>query len=251
MAIAFTGHFGGGETNGTSVTRSATPTGSNSIVVASVRSASTTVDPTSVTWNGNAMSLLSGGTLAPTGVFNGGKQWLYIYYNGTADGNPHDVVATWAVTHNSNRVDCLTFDGAAQSGAPDSVATFNNGAVAVASPYTTSTTVVAANSMLALFLAWDFNGNNYRGGTNSTGFAETGNDAYTAYSTATVGTGSQSLVTLYDTTPDNNAGILISLAPFVAVGPANLKTVNGLAKASVKTIDGLAIASVKSWNGLA
>jgi hypothetical protein len=33
-------------------------------------------------------------------------------------------------------------------------------------------------------------------------------------------------------------------------GPANVKTVNGLAKASVKTINGLAIASVKSWNGI-
>lgn len=35
-----------------------------------------------------------------------------------------------------------------------------------------------------------------------------------------------------------------------ASGPANLKTLNGLAKASVKTIDGLAIASVKTFNGL-
>lgn len=34
-------------------------------------------------------------------------------------------------------------------------------------------------------------------------------------------------------------------------GPANLKTVDGLAKASVKTINGLAIASVKTVNGLA
>jgi len=36
-----------------------------------------------------------------------------------------------------------------------------------------------------------------------------------------------------------------------AVGPANLKTANGLAKASVKTRNGLAIASIKTWNGLA
>jgi len=38
--------------------------------------------------------------------------------------------------------------------------------------------------------------------------------------------------------------------PF-AVGPANLKSFNGLAKASIKSINGLAIASVKSVNGLA
>lgn len=36
-----------------------------------------------------------------------------------------------------------------------------------------------------------------------------------------------------------------------ASGPANLKTINGLAKASVKTWNGLAIASVKTFNGLA
>jgi hypothetical protein len=35
-----------------------------------------------------------------------------------------------------------------------------------------------------------------------------------------------------------------------ASGPANLKTLNGLAKASIKTINGLAIASVKTVNGL-
>jgi len=33
-------------------------------------------------------------------------------------------------------------------------------------------------------------------------------------------------------------------------GPANVKTINGLAIASVKTVKGLAIASVKSYNGL-
>lgn len=33
-------------------------------------------------------------------------------------------------------------------------------------------------------------------------------------------------------------------------GPANVKTINGLAKASVKTYNGLAIASIKTFNGL-
>lgn len=33
-------------------------------------------------------------------------------------------------------------------------------------------------------------------------------------------------------------------------GPANVKTINGLAKASVKTVNGLAIGSIKSINGL-
>lgn len=33
-------------------------------------------------------------------------------------------------------------------------------------------------------------------------------------------------------------------------GPANVKTIDGLATASVKTVDGLAIANVKTINGL-
>jgi hypothetical protein len=42
----------------------------------------------------------------------------------------------------------------------------------------------------------------------------------------------------------------LSVDDGAASGPANLKTVNGLAKASVKTVNGLAIASVKTVNGL-
>ncbi|MEQ1646118.1 MAG: hypothetical protein ABL959_21885 [Pyrinomonadaceae bacterium] len=48
----------------------------------------------------------------------------------------------------------------------------------------------------------------------------------------------------------NSVEARITYTP-LASGPANLKTVNGLAKASVKTIDGVAIASVKTVNGLA
>lgn len=41
------------------------------------------------------------------------------------------------------------------------------------------------------------------------------------------------------------------IKPYSAVvGPANMKTYDGLASASVKTMDGLAIASVKTFNGL-
>lgn len=48
-----------------------------------------------------------------------------------------------------------------------------------------------------------------------------------------------------------NSGTGTELATMTApLGPANLKTFNGLAKASIKTINGLAIASVKSINGL-
>lgn len=50
---------------------------------------------------------------------------------------------------------------------------------------------------------------------------------------------------------DYSSATLIAIAPATPVGPANLKTVNGLVKASVKTVNGLAIGSVKTYNGLA
>ncbi len=48
-----------------------------------------------------------------------------------------------------------------------------------------------------------------------------------------------------------NTPTFSSNVPFTGiVGPANVKTYNGLAAANVKTINGLAIASVKTFNGL-
>lgn len=53
---------------------------------------------------------------------------------------------------------------------------------------------------------------------------------------------STEITTLYN----NGSGLQY---PFI-LGPANLKTFNGLAAASIKTVNGLAIASVKSINGM-
>lgn len=47
------------------------------------------------------------------------------------------------------------------------------------------------------------------------------------------------------------ASCVASFKATAVVGPANMKTWDGLASASVKTMDGLAIASVKTWDGLA
>lgn len=52
------------------------------------------------------------------------------------------------------------------------------------------------------------------------------------------------------TTPAAAQMIEFAVIPVAAVGPANVKTWNGLAIASIKTVNGLAIASVKTINGL-
>ena len=53
----------------------------------------------------------------------------------------------------------------------------------------------------------------------------------------------------YSASPLSYGAITVAIAP-AASGPANVKTVDGLAIASVKTVDDLAIASVKTINGL-
>lgn len=50
-------------------------------------------------------------------------------------------------------------------------------------------------------------------------------------------------------TPGAYAYSLIEIRQ-TSLGPANLKTINGLAEASIKTVNGLASASVKTFNGL-
>lgn len=66
--------------------------------------------------------------------------------------------------------------------------------------------------------------------------------SHTAVSYLTLGTAEK-----VNTTTDPKL-VITYTAP---VGPANMKTFNGLAAASVKTVNGLAIASVKTWGGLA
>jgi len=49
---------------------------------------------------------------------------------------------------------------------------------------------------------------------------------------------------------NNNTATFSTDIPFSVSGPANLKSINGLAKASIKSRNGLAIGSIKSINGL-
>ncbi len=59
---------------------------------------------------------------------------------------------------------------------------------------------------------------------------------------------SSSFTANYSNAGSNKPKLVVTYT--TVVGPANVKTYNGLAAASVKTINGLAIASVKTYNGL-
>lgn len=82
----------------------------------------------------------------------------------------------------------------------------------------------------------------------------TGADSTAAYYNIGGGAGAGGNWLKGNTTPTwtaQSVPIFADMFVVSASGPANVKTINGLALASVKTVNGLAIASVKTVNGLA
>lgn len=210
-AIAFSARAVSPGATATSVTLAHTPTGSNSVVTGLGYVDNGEADiSTSMVWNGNDMgaafkkALNAGAPLAPKAVYG------YSYANGTADEASYNLV--WTVnTSKYLYLHAYSFNGAKQTGIPDSSAIFN--IVSSGGTENLTTTVVAADSMLCAIGA-DYLGNIAAGsGTTMNLHADSNN--YDARSTATVGSGSQSLaVTMANT--DHTYGIVFSLAPVVS-----------------------------------
>lgn len=243
MAIA-RGNSGADRGSGsTTRTISSFDSGSPSSGILFVLTASGTGNATGVTWAGNAMTLIE------TKAVSGYQLKLWGYLAPTGSGN---IVATQTTSDYFVAV-AVTYSGVNQSLTLDAITTDNGSGV---STIETSVTVATENS-------WVVNcstvGNIVNSVTNGTVFikssigtcgATTGPDVSFFDSNGAQTTGSKSMTINICDTSDGNV-IMFSVAPSAAVGPANMKTWDGLAKASVKTMDGLAIASVKTWNGLA
>lgn len=136
----------------------------------------------------------------------------------------------------------ISFSGASQ-GAIDS-SNGGNGGASSSSPFNLTTTVVAANSML-----WGMGrnaDNATSGGTNTTLIYN--NLIQVGYSTSPVGTGSQSVQFTWSGTVRFTGWIVASVAPAVAAGPTNLKSLDTNVKANIKSYNTNLIANVKSIN---
>lgn len=131
------------------------------------------------------------------------------------------------------------YSGAAQT-QPDS----SSGGAELATPFTNSTTVVAENCWT---VGW---GRRYGGSTISvdsgTERVERDDGLSIADSNGTVATGSNSLSWASDAATVHSW--MISLAPAVAAGPANLKTYNTNTKANIKSMNTNLIANVKTFD---
>lgn len=137
-----------------------------------------------------------------------------------------------------------SYTGAAQTGVPDAHGT---NSTASGTSLSKAITTVAANCWM-VGSVWDNSGNNVAASGTTLRETTYGSVSFLD-SNGALSAGSNSLGVTW--TGASNASMCVaSFAPFVAAGPTNVKTWDGLALSSVKTIGGLAIASVKSILGI-
>lgn len=247
MAIAFDGQSGGA-TTGTSLTVSHTITtgGANTVLVAYVVAGGGAA-PTSVTYNGTAMSQV-GGSVNPVDLSNGGTCYAYYLFN-PASGT-HDIVSSYASSDNLQTV-AASYTGVTSTGFPNAQAKNASGAGTFTSTSVTVTSVTTDNCLVV-----------------AVGLADTTPATYTAGAN-TVKRASQSFITYFEAdAPTSPAGAKtlnfsisgggarggmagFAMPPAVASGPANVKTWDGVTQSTgIKTYQGVTLASVKSVNGI-
>ena len=193
---------------------------------------------TSVTYNGVAMTAISG---APSSHQSNITEYLYYLVNPATGTN--NIVITPAGSVDEVDANCASYTGATQSGQPDSVGKTQN--FAGTTSITLSTTVGVDNSWAVGFARWE--GSSPSDGTGTTHRGSFGNGCAIFDSNSALATGSRSLIINF--TSSVNSGLIASFSP--SAPATSIKTINGLAKSSVKTINSLAIANVKTYNGLA
>lgn len=235
MAVAFDATANGTVNPATSLTFAHTCTGTNLILFVCVINNNST-GASGVTYNGVALTLLDTRTDAGGNI---PELWYLIAPATGANNIVISMSGSCAIAGASS-----SYSGARQS-AP---AVFGDERADSATTISKALTSTVDNSWIVSGATNNFAATSWTAGANTTfrsaaqwaGFCD-GNAAITPAGSATL------VANL------GSSASLIMLAAIVApppLGPANLKTFNGLAAASVKTINGLAIASVKSINGM-
>lgn len=218
-------------------------TGSDAYLVVGIRNQSTSDNVNAPTYNSVTMSLLykRQNTQAQT------LEWMY-YYGLAAPASGSNTLAFTSGTSIAPFWFAYGLSGAKQTGQPDFTAANASGSSNTSFSVTGTTTV---NDVLLIGQSDDNNGG-MSAGANTTerstwgnGFGQTVMDSNSASNTA----GSNTL-----NVSGSNGGksdfTMIGILPVSTSGPANLKTLDGVAKASVKTINGIALASVKTYDGI-
>jgi hypothetical protein len=240
MAIAFDNAASLGVASGTktSLTASFTCSGDNRLLIVGTQTQSGGANVSKITYNGVNLTLLD--TYSYASLYE-----MKIWYLIAPASGANDIV----ISKNNGNIwaGAISYTGVKQTDFPDSNARATDYVVSDTS-YTLTTTTVADNSWAVAF------GYVYQtpsATSPATLRATRTNQWFLSDSGPFTPAGSSSISMTCSPTGEWSTGIIVSFAPSIAAGPANLKSVNGLAKASIKSIKGLAIGSVKKYNGLA
>lgn len=229
-------------TNGTSgnSTQAFTTSGSDRFMASSTMTSNNTV---TATYNAVALTISNS-------ISNSNGWELRGHYLVNPASGSNNFVVNFSTGGSQSGWTVTSYSGAKQTGQPDSNTT---AAQVTTTPISLTTTVVATDSwvwggVLALTTGDVSAGS---GATMRSSIVGNGTgDLGTFDSNGGLAAGSRTIQVAISGTITNVIGVVMSIAPVPAVGPANVKTWDGLAIASVKTVDGLAIASVKTINGL-
>jgi len=173
-----------------------------------------------------------------------GAQSLYgLYYIAPPTSSSTTYLFTLIDSADDEEIGVLTYSGCHQTSPIDSSAT-NVNAAANPALVALTTTVVASNCWLVSCAR-----NNTGGASASTGttLRQAGTSLATGDSNGTVGTGSQSM-SWTRAANGTTGGIVFSIAPAVAAGPANLKSYDTNLKANIKSMNTNLIANVKTFD---
>lgn len=186
---------------------------------------------TGTTYNSVSM----GKTDAYTTVGRAGVGW---YLSGTGDGSAHNIVTSGGAYCEQY---AQSFSGCSNTGTtPDS---HNVGSAVAGTSVTATTTVVASNCWLAAYAKSPGTATTYTAGSGTSQRYAATNEG-TCDSNGTVGTGSQSLIE--NGGVDSYGMVIVSIAPFTASGPSNLKSFDTNVKSNIKSYNTNLIANIKS-----
>lgn len=238
FAIALDNNSGYTSTSGTSATVTGfVVAGTNPFIFSGIQGDSTTDLLTSVTYNAVNMTVAdkTGGVAS--------HRWIYGYYIQGQSGT-HNLVANFSGSADAIRLAATSYTGVTQTG----LDSHNTNTATAATSITLTTTVVAPSCWTAAVF-WG-NGGVVSASTGTTARINQGSDAYIlGDSNGTVGTGSQSMAA---TAPLGSFdGVIVSFAPFTAVGPANVKTWDGITQSTgIKTYNGVTLVNTKTVIGI-
>ncbi len=168
-----------------------------------------------------------------------GDRWNHLFVlAGPATGS--NTIAIGSTSFRQTAV--ATYTGCNQTGQPDS----HSATTTVGTPWVQSTTVVASNCWLVGFVY----GTDPLSTTVTPGVLRQTVAASSLYgdSNGTVSTGSQSLTWNNNGVARVAVGVMVSIKPVAADGPANLKSLDTNVKSNIKSVNTNPLANVKSLN---